>query len=77
MNKELKKKLEDTFSFMKKRKSREEQLSEKVISDLYSAYGLECGDGWYNLIFDLCTNIAKLYEEYKLPIDLHLSLIHI
>ena len=73
MNKDLEKKLEEKFSFMKKGKSLAEQHKEGFIGDLYSAFGLECDDGWYDLIYDLCTEITKFYDEIKKPINLHVN----
>jgi exoribonuclease II len=28
-------------------------------------WGFECGDGWYNIIDELCSNIEKIREKYK------------
>ena len=48
---------------MKKRKTYEEQSKEGVVDDIYSAFGLECDDGWYDLIHDLCKEIDEAYLE--------------
>ena len=73
MNKELEKKLSDKFPFMKKGKSLIEQHNAGFIDDLYSAFGLECGDGWYDLIYELCTEIQKAIDESRLPVNVEIN----
>ena len=36
------------------------------IDDLYSAFGCECRDGWYELIYNLYDEINDLYAKYKI-----------
>lgn len=68
MNKELENKISATFPFMKKGKSLVEQHKAGFVDDLYSAFNLDCGDGWYNLIYELCTDIQKLLDESKMEV---------
>ncbi len=43
--------LEDNFAFMKRGPSAE---------SCYNMFGFECGDGWFDIIKNLCEEIAKL-----------------
>lgn len=73
MRKELEDRLGENFPFMKKRASLREQLSTGCIVDLYGAFGLECGDGWYDLIYDLCSEIMEAYQEENRPLDIEIT----
>ena len=73
MNKELQKNLEDNFSCMIKDNSHKGQQNEGSVGDPYIVYGVECDDGWYNLIFDLCTELTDYYNENKIPMNLHVE----
>ena len=55
MCEELEKQLEKEFPFMQKSRYDEHNL--------YHLYGCECGDGWYNLIHELCQEISERYEQ--------------
>ena len=70
MTKELEKKLEEAFPFMRKGKSLEQQRADNYIDDLYSAFGVECRDGWYDLITELCEEIMKAYTDEGRPMDM-------
>ena len=70
MRADLEKKLEEEFSFMKKGNSFEEQREEGFVDDTYNAFGLECDDGWYDLIHDLCKEIDEAYRDAGRKIDL-------
>lgn len=70
MTKELEKRLEEDFPFMEKGKSLKEQEEAGRINDIYSAFGLECRDGWFDLIYGLCSEIMQAYKEEKREIDL-------
>ena len=70
MTKELEKKLEEAFPFMRKGKSLEQQRADNYIDDLYSAFGVECQDGWYDLIYELCEEIMKAYTDEGRPMDM-------
>jgi hypothetical protein len=44
------------------------ELFKKIYSspeDSCMAFGIECGDGWYQLIYDLSEEITKYYKENK------------
>jgi len=32
-------------------------------------WGFECGDGWYNLVYDLCSNIQKYCDENDIQVE--------
>lgn len=71
MREVLEKKLDENFPFMKKERTLSEQKNENnYISDLY--HGLSCGDGWYNLVHDLCTEIMEAYKEAGREIDIEI-----
>ncbi|MGN0494768.1 MAG: hypothetical protein ACI4GW_00935 [Lachnospiraceae bacterium] len=62
MRKELELKLQDDFLFMKQNNDSEENT-------LYGRWGCECSSGWYDILYDCCTEIMKKYEEYGVEID--------
>ena len=66
----MEKKLEEDFPFMRKGKSLEQQRADNYIDDLYSAFGVECRDGWYDLITELCEEIMKAYTDEGRPMDM-------
>ncbi len=71
MQKQLQEALADAFPFMRRGLSmaqQEKQLGS--ICDLYGAFGLEIGDGWYQLIQDMCREIAAAYEAEGAAADL-------
>ena len=70
MTKELEKKLEEAFPFMRKGKTLKQQRAENYVDDLYSAFGVECQDGWYDLIYELCEEIMKAYTDEGRPMDM-------
>lgn len=70
MREELEKKLAETFSFMQINETLEEQKAGGEIYDLYSAFGCDCDDGWYELLYDLCTEITEVYKKYDQPADI-------
>ena len=56
MNKELEKKLIDEFpSFFK------DMYGDPIKTCM--AWGCDCGDGWYNIIYDTCKNIVLLDKK--------------
>ena len=73
MSPELENRLAEKYSFMRKGKSLPEQFAEGRILDLYSAFGCECGDGWYNLIDELCASIQKVCEAADTPVDIEVE----
>ena len=54
-NKELESTLGEDFAFMKRKPGDR--------SSCYQRYGCGCGDGWYQLIHDLCVEIAAAYSR--------------
>lgn len=54
MNQELTKKLTDKFEFF----YRDAPITESLMS-----FGFECGDGWFQLIWDLCEKIEEELQE--------------
>lgn len=64
MKLELEEKLADDFQFMR---VPEYEDGRPEMHNLYHAYGVECGDGWYDLIYDLCFGISQTLEEHGLP----------
>ena len=70
MSPELEQKLAEKYPFMRKGKTLAKQEKEGYIADLYSAFGCECGDGWFGIIDELCSDIQKIYEENGIPEDI-------
>ena len=54
-NKQLEASLGENFPFMKRTTTAE--------STSYQQCGCECGDGWYQLICDLCAEISNAYSQ--------------
>ena len=71
MRAELEKTLADKFPFMRRDLSAAEQKEQYGgVQDLYSAWGLEMRNGWFQLIWDMCTEITEAYKAAGEPIDL-------
>ena len=70
MRDELELKLAEEFPFMQQKKTLQEQKTEGRISDLYSAFGCEVGDGWYELLHDMCSEIMEAYQKAGEPVNL-------
>lgn len=70
MKDELENKLAEAFPFMRCNETLGEQFSKGYIKDLYSAFGCECDDGWYDLLYDLCGEITEVYKKYSQPVDI-------
>lgn len=66
MRNDLESRLAEKFPFMRKK----EQPVKGRIDDIYSAFGCECGDGWYDIIYNLCTEIEGLYESENEPMNI-------
>ena len=62
-------KLEQEFPFMRQKEVTGEQW-EKGGYSTYDAYGLECSEGWYNVLRGLCLDITKAYEKANMPVDI-------
>lgn len=55
MNAELQEQLAKEFTFMKRKPLKDP----KRIDDLYGAFGIETGNGWYAILHNLCSNISQ------------------
>lgn len=66
MRKELDEKLQQDFPWLKRPELHNEKTFEYVKGySIYENYGFEVGDGWYQLLHDLCSEIEEIYKEYK------------
>lgn len=63
MREELELKLQEDFPFMQQNRVESEH-------NIYRKWGLECSSGWYQLIHDLCQEIADRYAEDEASIDI-------
>lgn len=61
MKRELQEIIMKDFSFMMRGQSLNEQKENGGIHDLYGAFGMEIGDGWFNLLYNLCKEIEDIY----------------
>lgn len=66
MRAELQEKLEEYFSFMKRKQVDEDER----ITNIYNRFGIEAGDGWYQLIYDLCKEISDVLSKADQPVVL-------
>ena len=63
------------FSFMRAKPEINKpagNLDDMYISDLYTAFGCECGPGWYELLRSLCKEIVQAYAEKGLEPDIEI-----
>ena len=67
MKRELASRLAEEFEFM-----RRGPLSEDGIDNLYNAFGIETGDGWYQLLHDMCREIAIVFETAEKPVTIEM-----
>jgi hypothetical protein len=65
MNKDNETRLQAEFPFMRPR----EGIAEKDKFP-YETNGCECGDGWYDILRNLCLDITAAYNEHGKEIDL-------
>lgn len=73
MKKELEEKLQTAFPWLKRPELHKEKTYEHVKGyTIYENYGFELGDGWFQLIYDLCTEIEDIYKEYNQPVTMKL-----
>lgn len=74
MKKELDEKLQAAFTWLKRPELHRDK-SYKFIKGytLYENYGFEVGDGWYQLLFELCTRIEEIYKEYDQPVTIKVA----
>jgi hypothetical protein len=66
MRTELEQKLAAEFPFMLPKRDSNQN---GYIDDLYTEFGCECGDGWYEVIRGLCRDIVNAYEEVGIAIE--------
>jgi len=74
MKRELDEKLQSEFPWLKQPELQKEKSYEFVQGyNHYENYGFdEVGDGWYQLIYDLCKEIEEIYKEADLPVTMKL-----
>ena len=58
--------LENDFSFMKREKITKDVNS---IDNIYRRNGVECGSGWFQLIYELCQAIRDRYDQEGCIVD--------
>ncbi len=63
MTDKLEKALAERYAFMKKGRTLDQQMKSGGIDDLYSAFGCQCEDGWYDLLDEICAKIQTIYNE--------------
>lgn len=69
MMRDLEEKLAKDFTFMRFKDDLETQKKSGFINDLYSAFFIECEDGWFDLIYDTCKKIQAVYNKYGIEPD--------
>lgn len=66
----MKRKLQDNlakeFEFMR----REPSPVDGIIGNLYDAFGIDTGDGWYQLLYDMCKEITEVLETAEEPVHI-------
>jgi hypothetical protein len=67
MELELQRQLARDFPFMR---AHPENNKSGIIKDSYTAFGCECGDGWYSLLYNLCTEITAAYTAEGLEVGI-------
>ena len=74
MKKELDEKLQAAFTWLKRPEIHGDKSYEFIEGyTLYENYGFEVGDGWHQLLFDLCTRIEEIYKEYDQPVTIKVA----
>lgn len=68
MRQELQLELQSEFSFMK----RDMSLKDSKEINIYKKYGCQCGDGWFELIQELCQRITNMYKFEGIDIDIEI-----
>lgn len=66
MREELQLQIAEKFDFMKRKPLK----NPKIVDDLYGAFGIDTGDGWYQLIYDLCEEIAETFNKAGKPVNI-------
>jgi len=71
MQTHLEEAISEQFPFMRQGLSIGEQETQwGGIRDLYGAFGLDVGDGWYQLIREMCAEITAAYEAAGREVDI-------
>ena len=65
----LENKIAEEFPFMRYKTNTNK---DGCIDDLYSAFGMEFSDGWFDVIRGFCLDIDKAYKEAGLPVDINI-----
>lgn len=73
MDEEFFEKLVNTYEFMRPGKTLEEQKAAGMISDLYSAFHICTGNGWYSILNDWAKEITDVYERANIPCDVKIA----
>lgn len=66
MKTELEDNLAEEFEFMK----RAPLPANGIMDNLYDAFGIDTGDGWYELLYDMCKEIAQVLEAAEKPVHI-------
>lgn len=66
MKTELENNLAEEFEFMR----REPVSADGIIDKLYDAFGIDTGDGWYQLLYDMCKEISEVLETAEKPVHI-------
>ncbi|MGN0522866.1 MAG: hypothetical protein ACI4IG_01165 [Eubacterium sp.] len=70
MKDEFELELAKSFPFMRRKENIDEQKAKKgKMFDLYGAFGCDVGNGWYSVLYGLCDEITKAYEEAGIEVD--------
>ena len=73
MDEELFEKLVNTYEFMRPGKTLEEQKAEGLINDLYGAFHICTGNGWYSILNNWAREISEVYEKANIPCDVKIA----
>lgn len=68
MKQELQELLEKNYHFMNRNNAATE--NQGLDRNIYQLYGCECGDGWYQLLNDLCKDIISIYNHEEIEVDI-------
>lgn len=66
MKAELENNLAREFEFMR----REALSADSMADNLYEAFGIDTGDGWYQLLYDMCREITEVLETAGKPLHI-------
>lgn len=66
MKKEFQEEIAMKYPFMKRRPLN----YPRVIDDLYSVFGMEFGNGWYQMVNDMCQKITDAFMNKGQEVDI-------